>query len=148
MKKRDHAMMTNKRLILTLQPAMLAICRLDPATPISTNMLNGDFVAITKTDEELSIICPQDTLPDEVIYTKGWRCLRIEGPFASDTTGILASILSPLADAKLSVFTATTYDTGHVLVREKELNLAIQILAQAGHTVCSKNKATAPHAVQ
>ncbi|GHO85162.1 ACT domain-containing protein [Dictyobacter formicarum] len=140
--------MTNKRLILTLQPDILAICRLDPATQISADMLKGNFVAITKTDEELSIIRPQENIPDEVIYTKGWRCLRIEGPFTPGTTGILAAVLSPLADAKLSVFTATTYDTGHVLVQEKNLNLAIQILAQAGHTVRSENKATAPHAIQ
>ncbi|GCE09599.1 ACT domain-containing protein [Dictyobacter aurantiacus] len=140
--------MTNKRLILTLQPDVLAICRLDPATPLSSDMLNGNFVAITKTDEELSIICPQTNITDEAIYTRGWRCLRIEGPFAPDTTGILAAVLSPLANANLSVFTATTYDTGHVLVREQDLNQAIQILAQAGHTVRSENKATAPHAIQ
>ncbi|GCE23700.1 ACT domain-containing protein [Dictyobacter kobayashii] len=140
--------MTNKRLILTLQPDTLAICRLDPTTRISTEMLNGNFVAITKTDEELSIICPQENIPDEVIYTKGWRCLRIEGPFTPDTAGIMSSVLAPLAEAGLSVFTATTYDTGHVLVQEENLNLAIQILAQAGHTIRSENKATAPHTIQ
>ncbi|GER90205.1 amino acid-binding protein [Dictyobacter vulcani] len=141
-------MTTHRRLVLALQPDMLAICRLEPTAYIGNDVLNGNFVAITKTDEELSIICPQENMPEEAIYTKGWRCLRIEGPFSHDTSGILASVLAPLAEAHLSVFTATTFDTGHVLVKEENLNRAIQILTQTGHVVRSENKATVPYAIQ
>ncbi|GCE30917.1 amino acid-binding protein [Dictyobacter alpinus] len=141
-------MTTHKRLVLALQPDMLAICRLEPTAHISEDILNGNFVAITKTNEELSIICPQDNIPEEVIYTKGWRCLRIEGPFSHDTSGILASVLTPLANAHLSVFTTTTFDTGHILIKEENLNHAIQLLTQTGHVIRSENKVTVPYAIQ
>ena len=129
--------MTQRRLLLTLQPDILAICRLDPSSHITAAMLTGNFVAITKTNDELSIICSQDNIPEEVIYTKGWRSLHITGAFEPDATGVLAAIITPLAEATLSVFAVSTYYTAHILIKDKNLNQAIQILTQAGHTIGS-----------
>jgi hypothetical protein len=129
--------MTQRRLLLTLQPDILAICRLDPSSTITAAMLTGNFVAITKTNEELSIICSQDNIPQEVIYTKGWRSLHISEAFEPDATGVLAAVITPLAEAALSVFAVSTYFTAHILIKDKNLNQAIQILTQAGHTICS-----------
>ena len=63
----------------------------------------------------------------------GWRCLRFEGVFDLSLTGVLSSILSPLAASQVSVFAISTFDTDYVLVRETDLSRAIDALTQAGH---------------
>jgi len=68
---------------------------------------------------------------------KGWRCFRLEGPFPFAMTGVLASVLEPLAAAKVSIFAVSTYDTDYVMVKEKQLAKAVKVLRVAGHEVLS-----------
>lgn len=117
---------------LTLYPEAYAICKLPPGDPIPAWAIGytASFFSITRTRDELSIICPQAQVPAEVAADRGWRCLKLNGPFPLDEPGVLASVVTPLAQARLSVFAVASYDTDHLLVQK--LDPAIAALEQAG----------------
>jgi hypothetical protein len=121
--------------VLSLLPEQFAICRLAPDSPIPEWAMprQADFFAITQTKEELSVICPQQHVPKDITVSLNWRCLKLEGPFELDEPGVLASLVSPLAEAGISVFAEATYDTDYLLVNDIEK--AIQILEQLKHKV-------------
>ncbi len=95
----------------------------------------GPLYAITRTGRELSIVCPEELVPQEVRCQRGWRCLEVDGPLDFSLAGVLASLTAPLAQAGIGVFVLSTYDTDYLLVQTSNLNLAITALAAAGHMV-------------
>lgn len=116
-------------------PGTFAICRLDSDAPIPEWAHIG-FFSITRTPDELSIVCKEEIVPEGVTGEKGWRCLQVMGPLDFALTGILASLAAPLAEAGISIFAISTYDTDYFLV--KELNRAIAVLSNSGHNVWSE----------
>jgi hypothetical protein len=116
---------------LTLLPLPLAISRLPPGSAIPS-WPAGPFVSISRTADELSIVCAEESLPDNVQSERGWRCLKLEGPIPFETIGVAAAITKALADARISVFFVSTYDTDYVLVRAESLDSAVAALAAAG----------------
>jgi uncharacterized protein len=120
---------------LTLLAEDFAICRLDPDAVIPDWAIQrpASFFAITQTHEELSIICPQQRVPDDVQAHRDWRCLKLEGAFDLDEPGILAALVNPLAQAGIAVFAEATYDTDYLLVNQ--IDNAIQALEQLGHRI-------------
>lgn len=117
---------------LTLQvlKKKLAICRLESSSPIPSWALNvqSDFLSITKTADELSIVCEQSIVPKDVKSVKDWVAFKVEGPLDFALTGILSSLLAPLATEKISIFAISTYDTDYILVQEKDLEAATLVL--------------------
>jgi len=93
------------------------------------------FVSLTHTHEELSGVCEESTLPVNVTAQRGRRLFRVKGPLEFSLTGILASLTGPLAEAGVSIFSISTYDTDYLLLAEHDLELAIAALERAGHTV-------------
>ncbi|MCI0475745.1 MAG: ACT domain-containing protein, partial [Anaerolineales bacterium] len=83
-------------LTLALVPDLLAICRLDARAPIP-DWARGDFVAITRTRDELSIVCAQANVPDGIACERDWRALRVVGQLDFALTGVLAALSAPLA---------------------------------------------------
>jgi uncharacterized protein len=124
--------MTDAGLALSVLPERLAIARLEPSQPIPA-WAQGGFVAIVRTRDELSVVCAADLIPPGVAAQDGWRCLQVIGPLDLGLTGVLASMVAPLAAAKLSVFAVSTYDTDYLLVREEALEAALETLRAAGH---------------
>jgi hypothetical protein len=120
---------------LSLLPDMYAICRLSPEAPIPDWAHPGDFISITRTSDELSIVCAESGIPDSVKSDKGWRCLKVAGPLDLSLTGVLASLLGPLAEARINIFALSTFDTDFLLVTEKNLSRAAEILIQSGHQI-------------
>ena len=113
----------------------LAVCRLPadaPAPPVPTG---GALFAVTRTREELSIVCPRADAPADATVEPGWRALGVVGPLDFGLTGILAALAAPLAAAGVSIFALSTYDTDYVLVRETALTAALDALRGAGHSV-------------
>jgi hypothetical protein len=110
-----------------------AIVRLDPKVPTPAWATTGEFISITRSDEELSIVCPANNLPPDVPSQQCWICLKLEGPFAFSQTGILLSFIAPLSDNRIPIFAISTFDTDYVLVQEEFSRLAIGCLQQAGH---------------
>lgn len=109
-----------------------AVCRLAPDAKRPT-WAAGDFVSVTATVEELSIICPAKLVPADVRAERDWRVLKVAGPFPFDTVGVLAALAAPLAAAKVSVLAVGTFDTDYLLVKADALDAALRALAGAGH---------------
>ena len=127
--------MKEKRLNLSVLTETLAICRLEKDAALPEWAKSGSFVSATRTPGEFSIVCPQIQVPPEVKKEKGWKCIQVRGPLDFSLTGILASLTTPLARAGISVFAISTYDTDYLLVKEKDLQKAIEILDKKGHRV-------------
>lgn len=126
-----------------LLPELLAVCRLDPAASLPLWASAGSFFAITRTRDELSIVCPQQAVPATTQAERDWRALCVAGPLDFALTGILAALAGPLAAAGVSIFALSTYDTDYVLVRAADLDRAITALAAAGHQVQPTDAASA-----
>jgi hypothetical protein len=118
-----------------LLPETFAVCRLDPVSPIPSWPTQGSFWSISRSADELSIVCPEDAVPDEIRCERGWRCLHVGGTLPFSAVGILESITFPLARAGISVFAISTFDTDYLLVRGKDLTNALEALRQAGHRI-------------
>lgn len=124
------------RLTLAPLPDLYAICRLPADAAIPDWAVSVPFVSLTYTRDELSVVCPQDRVPDGVQADRGWRCLQVEGPFDLEgAIGVLAALSAPLAEARLGIFVVSTYDTDYLLVKDAQATRAFDALAQAGHTV-------------
>jgi hypothetical protein len=121
-------------LTLSILPETFAICRLDrDAVPLWATA--NDFISITRTTDELSIVCRDRYVPDQVKCDRGWRVLKVEGPLDLILTGILASLTAPLAEAQINLFAISTYDTDYVLVKDDNLMCAVDVLRQTGHLI-------------
>ncbi len=122
-------------LTLTLAPERLAVCRLAPDAPIPPLPLGSSLVALTLTPDELSLVIPEEAAPVGAATEAGWRALRVAGPLDFSLTGVLVSLAEPLAQAGVSIFAISTYDTDYLLVRESALAAALAALRAAGHTI-------------
>ncbi len=122
-------------LALTLLTTHLAVCRLDPAAVVPPWVATGEFTSVTRTADELSIVCAESAVPEGVRCEKGWRALKLEGPFDFSQVGILLAIAEPLAQAGVVLLAIGTYDTDYVLVRQAQLEQAVAALRTSGHTV-------------
>jgi len=127
--------MERRALTLELVSGRYAVCRLGPSEPFPTWAIGGPFASITRTDAELSVVCPEEAVPAAVVAERGWRCLRVVGPLGFGMTGILASLSGPLASSGVSIFVVSTYDTDYLMVQERDLGRAVDALARAGHAV-------------
>jgi uncharacterized protein len=123
------------QLALTLLPDTFAVCRLNAGDSVPAWATSGTFVSITRTADELSVVCPQSLVHDDVRCERGWQCLRVAGTMDFSMIGVVASLVTPLAEAGISVFVVSTFDTDYLLVKESDLVRAMAALRAAGHTV-------------
>jgi len=120
-------------------PGPYAIIRFAPGAAVPGWITEGDFTSITRTAEELSIVCPAENLPADVHSPHRWVCLKLEGPIPFSQTGVLLSFIAPLSNAGVPIFAISTYDTDYVLVQEEFAGLAFSELQQAGHELWPKD---------
>jgi len=120
---------------LEILPGRFAICRLPPGRPPPVWANRGGFASVTRTPDELSIVCLEKNLPARQRAQRGWRLLRVKGPLEFSLTGILASLTAPLAQAGISIFSISTYDTDYLLVKAITLSAAAAVLRKAGHRI-------------
>ena len=118
------------KLTLSILPEKIGICHFDKNSPIPDWALEKtNFTSITRTMDELSITLPQEKIPGGVMAEKDWRAFKLEGDVELASIGIIASLSKPLAEAKISIFNVSTYETNYVLVEEKNLAKAIEVLS-------------------
>jgi uncharacterized protein len=126
--------LTNQ-LSLTILPDTFAVCRLDVTAVIPSWATTGSFFSITRTPDELSIVCLQSAVPDGIRCERDWRCLKLAGPIPFTAVGVLASLVQPLAEAGISVFALSTFDTDFLLVKAANLPRTIDALRLRGNAV-------------
>ncbi|HVW41643.1 MAG TPA: ACT domain-containing protein [Amycolatopsis sp.] len=126
-----------KRLAIDVQPGEYAVARLDPGAAVPDILLapGRHLVSVTRTAAELSVICPAGFVPVAEKVEAGWRLLTVRGPLEFTLTGIIAALASELAAAGVALFTLSTFDTDHVLVKQSDLTRAVGALRSAGHEV-------------
>jgi hypothetical protein len=123
---------------LKLLSGNYVICRIGPNKSIP-EWARGEFVSVTRTGDALSIVCPDRNVPDDVQRESGWRCLRVAGKLDFSLVGVIATITAILADAEISTFVVSTFDTDYLLVRDVDLDGATAALLEAGHSVSNSN---------
>jgi len=101
----------------------------------------GNFLSITRTDDELSIVSASANVPVEADAETGWSCLLVEGPLAFEMTGVLAGLSAPLARAGVPIFVVSTYDTDYLLVKAVDLEKACLALQGEGHVITQPTQA-------
>ena len=128
--------MTARRLTLLAVEGTFAICRLAADAPAPVWAV-GEFVSVTRTADELSVVCREAAVPDGVRCERGWRCLRVAGTMPFTTVGVLASLTAPLAAAGIGLFAISTFDTDYLLVKAADFDAAADALRRHGHTVAA-----------
>lgn len=113
-------------------PGLYAVVHLASGTPVPDWTTKGDFTSVTRTAEELSIVCPAHSVPQDIAGPR-WICFKLEGLFPFSQTGVLLSFIEPLSNNGIPIFAISTYDTDYVLVQEEFVRAAQQALDKAGH---------------
>ena len=124
---------------LKILPERLAVCRFAPTAQLPDWIDESSFFSITRTEDELTVVCTEATVPPDTLSETGWRCFKIQGPLDFSDTGIIFSISKPLAESGLSVFIISTFDTDYFMVKERDLAKAVDALTAAGHRVGSED---------
>lgn len=127
--------MNSMKLTMKLFTEKYSVCRLDKNTSIPSWAVRGDFFSITRTEDELSIVCLKVNVPSSVKCETDWKMLKVEGPLDFSLVGILSSISSLMAKEKISIFALSTYDTDYILVKENDIEAAINALINNNYDV-------------
>ena len=124
-----------RSLRLTVLEDRLAVCRLDAASDAPPRTDPTGLFSVTRTPDELSVVCAEELAPEDARCERGWRALKLEGPFEFTEVGVLASVAAPLAEAGVGIFAVSTFDTDYVLVKEEQLEVAAAALRAREHEV-------------
>jgi hypothetical protein len=114
---------------------LYAVVRCDPDDDLPSWLRGGHFWSATRSDSELSIVCLQDDVPSDASAERGWCALEVAGPLDFSLTGVVAALVTPLAEAEVPIFVLSTFETDYILVRERDLPRSVAALTAAGHTI-------------
>ena len=115
-------------------PGRYAIVGLAPDASVPASVLEASgFASVTRTADELSIVCDEALTPAGAKAECGWEVLKLHGPFAFDQIGVLASCVTPLAAQGVSVFTISTFHTDYLFIKAHQTDAAVAALQAAGH---------------
>ncbi len=131
--------MDTQALEFYLLPGELAVCRLEPEEPCPPWAQGPGLVAVVRTAEELSVICPAPRVPPGVERVEGWRALRVAGPLDMSAVGVLAGLSGCLARAGVSLLALSTFLTDYVLVRRADLGRALAALGAGGYRLVGES---------
>lgn len=113
-----------------------SVYRFAPGSPVPEDVLScKGFVSVTRTGEELSIVCPSGTVHGAEKEEDGWSLWKVAGPLDFGKIGVLSSIAAPLAGAGVSIFAVSTFDTDYVLWKHDKAGAAVRALRAAGFDV-------------
>lgn len=122
------------QLRISILASRLAVCRLAADADVPS-WVRGAFTSITRTADELSIVCDDDAVPADVKAERGWRAMKVEGPIPFEMTGVAAALVTPLANAQISVFLVATFDTDYLLLKEESFESATAVLRGERHDI-------------
>ena len=125
--------MQRHRLKFSRVSGSFAVCRLSPNASVPDWATQGNIFSVTRTSDELSVVCLEVQVPRDIQHENDWACLKLEGPFPFAETGILISFVQPLSDCAIPIFAISTFDTDYVLVKNPWLEKSLTILKESGH---------------
>jgi len=114
---------------------LYAVVRLEPDSELPGWVRSGHFWSATRSDNELSIVCREEDVPADASAERGWCALELAGPLDFSLTGVVAALVTPLAEAEVPIFVLSTFETDYLLVRERDLERSVDALTGAGHSV-------------
>jgi hypothetical protein len=114
---------------------LYAIVRLEPDAELPGWVQSGHFWSATRSESELSIVCREEDVPTDASAERGWCALELAGPLDFSLTGVVAALVTPLAEAEVPIFVISTFETDYLFVRERDLERSVEALAEAGHSV-------------
>jgi len=129
----EFSVTSRQKLKFRLLAGAYAIVRMAPDAAIPEWAANGDFTSITRSAEELSIVCAAENVPYGVDAGPCWVCLKLEGPFPFSQAGVLLSFIEPVSANGVPIFAISTYDTDYVLIMQENWTAAQAALEHAGH---------------
>ena len=124
---------TSVNLVLSVLSETLTIHKLSADFLIPEEILKSNYYSVSKTENELSLVCSEVIEVQSLQSSKGWKCIKLKGPLDFNLTGILAGISDILAQANISIFANSTFDTDYILVRSQDLYSARNKLSKAGY---------------
>ena len=111
----------------------LSVCKLADIRDID---LGRDFFFVGRTDEEISLVCKTEDIPEETVERDdGWRGFRIRGVLDFSLIGILSKLSGILAENNIGIFAVSTYNTDYILVKKENFDRAMDVLKDAGYTI-------------
>jgi hypothetical protein len=122
-------------LVLQQFPETLAVVRLGPGAEVPSWAESSSLFSVTATARETSVVCARRSVPKKAQQAGPFTAFAVEGPLDFSLTGILAELLQPLAEAEISVFTISTFDTDWILVAVDDADRAAEEWRRRGHTV-------------
>ncbi len=125
----------NRTLTLSATDGLYGIVKLAHDAAIPAWATQGGFFSVTRTAEELSLVTAESNVPAGIDASRGWRILKVHGPFAFNEIGIIASLANPLARIGVGIFVISTFDTDYLLVQQEEIPVAVEALEHAGHRI-------------
>jgi hypothetical protein len=125
----------NRTLTLSVMEGLYAIAKFAGDAEIPAWAAGLAFFSVTRTPEELSVVVAEASVPPGLNASRGWRMLKVHGPFAFSETGVVASLANPLARVGVGIFVISTFDTDYLLVQQEEIPVAVETLEHAGHTI-------------
>jgi hypothetical protein len=125
--------MEQSNLVLTLLEETFSIHRLAPDESLPEAIGECDFYSLSKTADELSLVCPEYLAVKSEKHSPDWKCLKVAGPLDFKLTGILSGITDVLAKERISVFAISTFDTDYILIKKQKLTNAVSALKRAGY---------------
>jgi len=127
--------MQNRAFSLIVLDETFGICRLDPSALVPERVYQSSFFSITRTPNELSIVCTETHIPKSHRCSRGWRCFQVKGPLDLSETGILSTLSRSLAEAEIPIFALSTHDTDYLLVKEQDFKRTVETLESNGHKI-------------
>jgi hypothetical protein len=127
---------------LTRHPVPLGMAQLASHAPVPRWALDDTvdlpYWSVTRTVDELSVICAWDALPGTVTGVGPFTAFSVDGPLDHSLTGVLAGLLEPLAEAEISILAESTFDTDWILVPTSQADQAVQVWQRAGHAISTE----------
>ncbi|MFC5179710.1 ACT domain-containing protein [Nocardioides taihuensis] len=120
---------------LNRYPETLAVVRLGPGSEVPSWAESSSIFSVTATATETSVVCAARNVPGKARAQKPFTAFEVEGPLDFALTGVLSTLLAPLAEAEISVFTLSTFDTDWILVPVDAADRAAEVWREAGHEV-------------
>ena len=125
--------MDSTKIVLSILEETYIIHKLDQSTNLPEELIECEFYSLSNSQEEMSLVCPEQILIQSENSSPNWKCLKVAGPLDLNLTGILAGLSDTLAKAKISIFAISTFETDYVLIQKQVLETAKSALKSAGY---------------